>query len=423
MHFFNPVPLMKLVEVVHGLQTDARWPMPSSSCPAWGKTPVHAKSTPGFIVNRIARPFYAGDFGAAPGTGRGAAGARRPPEGRRLPHGALRADGPDRPRHQLRGDELGLRRQLFDKRYVPSLVQAEMVAGGLFGRKSGRGFYAYGEGAAAVPPLPVAVHEAPATARQVTVHGVGPIADHLEPPPSLRWRRRAGARRASWRATGSASRSTTPAWCSPTAAARSSWRTISARPTWRYSTARWCTPSPRQRARLRRGAVRPRGGARRPAPGWQRWASRAAAAGRCARALVVARTLAMLINEAADAVLRGVCDEGGADAAMKLGVNYPAGPFEWLKGWSVDGVAQVIHALDAEYRGERAQPLAASAPGCGAGRPRMRFAGFQLGGHPRRFEPLRGERRGDRPLRHRLRPAVVPHRCAGRRLRRAASAA
>jgi 3-hydroxybutyryl-CoA dehydrogenase len=38
---------------------------------------------------------------------------------------------------------------------------------------------------------------------------------------------------------------------------------------------------------------------------------------------------------------------------MKLGVNYPAGPFEWLKGWSVDGVAKVIHALDAEYRGER----------------------------------------------------------------------
>ena len=38
---------------------------------------------------------------------------------------------------------------------------------------------------------------------------------------------------------------------------------------------------------------------------------------------------------------------------MKLGVNYPAGPFDWLKGWSVDGVAGVIRALDAEYRGER----------------------------------------------------------------------
>mgnify|MGYP002148916805 CR=1 FL=1 len=69
--------------------------------------------------------------------------------------------------------------------------------------------------------------------------------------------------------------------------------------------------------------------------------------------LVVARTIAMLINEGADAVLQGVCDTAGADAAMKLGVNYPAGPFEWLAHWSVDGVVGVLRALDAEYRGER----------------------------------------------------------------------
>ena len=69
--------------------------------------------------------------------------------------------------------------------------------------------------------------------------------------------------------------------------------------------------------------------------------------------LVVARTLAMLINEAADAVLQGVCDADAADAAMKLGVNYPAGPFEWLGGWSVAGVMEVLAALDRCYRGER----------------------------------------------------------------------
>ncbi|MDT4838739.1 3-hydroxyadipyl-CoA dehydrogenase [compost metagenome] len=69
--------------------------------------------------------------------------------------------------------------------------------------------------------------------------------------------------------------------------------------------------------------------------------------------LVVARTIAMLINEAADAVLQGVCTPEGADAAMKLGVNYPAGPFEWLARWSVSGVTQVLEALDAHYRGER----------------------------------------------------------------------
>jgi 3-hydroxybutyryl-CoA dehydrogenase len=52
-------------------------------------------------------------------------------------------------------------------------------------------------------------------------------------------------------------------------------------------------------------------------------------------------------------VLQGVCSEGGADAAMKLGVNYPAGPFEWLAGWSAQEIVALLDVLDAHYRGER----------------------------------------------------------------------
>jgi 3-hydroxybutyryl-CoA dehydrogenase len=60
MHFFNPVPLMKLVEVVSGLQTSPAVAQAIFDVSkAWGKVPVHARSTPGFIVNRIARPYYA----------------------------------------------------------------------------------------------------------------------------------------------------------------------------------------------------------------------------------------------------------------------------------------------------------------------------------------------------------------------------
>ena len=69
--------------------------------------------------------------------------------------------------------------------------------------------------------------------------------------------------------------------------------------------------------------------------------------------LVVARTLAMLVNEAADAVQYGVCTTDGANAAMKLGVNYPAGPFDWLARMGCTRVIAVLHALDACYRGER----------------------------------------------------------------------
>jgi 3-hydroxybutyryl-CoA dehydrogenase len=75
--------------------------------------------------------------------------------------------------------------------------------------------------------------------------------------------------------------------------------------------------------------------------------------------LVVARTLAMLVNEAADALNQGVCTRAGADAAMKLGVNYPQGPFEWLAAWDADeargaaAIAALLDALDAQHRGER----------------------------------------------------------------------
>jgi 3-hydroxybutyryl-CoA dehydrogenase len=69
--------------------------------------------------------------------------------------------------------------------------------------------------------------------------------------------------------------------------------------------------------------------------------------------LIVTRTLAMLINEAADAITQGVCSPDAADAAMKLGVNYAQGPFEWLEAWSVPEVVCVLEALDAYYRGER----------------------------------------------------------------------
>ena len=61
----------------------------------------------------------------------------------------------------------------------------------------------------------------------------------------------------------------------------------------------------------------------------------------------------MLINEAMDAVQQGVCSAEGADAAMKLGVNYPAGPFEWLANWDAHAVMNILNALDHAYRGER----------------------------------------------------------------------
>ena len=69
--------------------------------------------------------------------------------------------------------------------------------------------------------------------------------------------------------------------------------------------------------------------------------------------LLIARTIAMLINEGADAVHQGVCDAESADLAMKLGTNYPAGPFEWLQQVGVDYTVTLLDNLFAAYRSER----------------------------------------------------------------------
>ncbi len=351
MHFFNPVPLMKLVEVVSGLQTDcAVAEAIFDLSKAWGKTPVHATSTPGFIVNRIARPYYAETLALLQER------AATP----QVLDACLKAAGFRMGPCELM-DLIGhdtnfavtnsvYAANFYDKRYVPSGVQAEMVAGGLLGRKSGRGFYAYPAGA---PTLPVAVHEAPATAREVTVHGDGPTADHLEQ---------------------AATTALAPQGWGPARDRTSPWQGLS------IDGARLVLTDGRRAGEVAQMlgiddvAVFDRPLQHPPAPGTAlafavapgatpAWVAQAtawlAALGFSplrvadAPALVVARTVAMLINEAADAVQQGVCSPPGADAAMKLGLNYPAGPFEWLAGWSAPGVMAVLRALDAEYRGER----------------------------------------------------------------------
>jgi 3-hydroxybutyryl-CoA dehydrogenase len=354
MHFFNPVPLMKLVEVVSGLATEPAVADAIHMLAAdWGKNPVHAKSTPGFIVNRIARPFYAETLALLQEQ------AATPAVLDACVRGAGFRMGPCELMDLIGHDtnfavtQSVYEANFFDKRYQPSLVQREMVDGGLLGRKSGRGFYRYPEGggktedgAVETTPLPVV---------PLVLHGSGRIADLLASrlaASGLGFTREAGdagvetslrigdgrlmltdgrcaAERADvlgvrdlalfdWPVGPAAAGSVTPvvalAW------------TLAPQASAEFAT---------QAAELLR------------ALGWlpQRLAD--------VPGLVVARTIAMLVNEASDAVEQGVCDAGGADAAMTLGVNYPAGPFAWLALWGESAVVPLLDALDAFYRGER----------------------------------------------------------------------
>ncbi len=359
MHFFNPVPLMKLVEVVSGLHTqpDVAAAIFDLS-KTWGKVPVHAKSTPGFIVNRIARPYYAETLALL------LEQAATP----QVLDACLKAAGFRMGPCELM-DLIGhdtnfavtnsvYEANFFDKRYMPSLVQREMVDGGLLGRKSGRGFYAYPE---AIATLPVPVFDAPNTAAEITVHGSGAIADALYQATTKAlagqgWgpaRESASGSASDWtglqidgaRLVMSDGRS---AQQLATAMARADIAVFD-RPVL------WPAPGQASRAQALAFALNPGASAA--------WQSQAAtwlhALGFTplpladTPGLVVARTIAMLINEAADAVLQGVCTTAGADAAMKLGVNYPQGPFEWLQSWGAGGVVKLLDTLDAHYRGER----------------------------------------------------------------------
>ena len=151
MHFFNPVPLMRLVEVVSGLATE---PAVADAihllAQDWGKTAVHTKSTPGFIVNRIARPFYAETLALLQEQ------AATPAVLDACVRAAGFRMGPCELMDLIGHDtnffvtQSVYEANFYDKRFQPSLIQREMVDGGLLGRKSGRGFYRYPEGAAKV---------------------------------------------------------------------------------------------------------------------------------------------------------------------------------------------------------------------------------------------------------------------------------
>ena len=240
LHFFNPPPLMRLVEVISGSATDGTvLEAAGELMHAWGKTPVRCTSTPGFIVNRVARPFY----GEA---------QRMVEEGLADPATidlTLRDAGFRMGPFELTdliGQDVNLavgesvwHQTGEDPRYAPTDWQRGLVRERRLGRKTGQGVFTYDDdGSDAEPDEDLA-------GRLVG----GPV--HADP---------------------------------------------------------------------------------------------------------VARTLAMLVNEGVDLVHRGEATAEDVDTAMRLGTNYPKGPFGWLEELGADRVRQTLADLDARYPGGRYRP-------------------------------------------------------------------
>ena len=243
LHFFNPPPLMRLVEVVHGRASGAdELERATALMRAWGKTPVRCTSTPGFIVNRVARPFYGEaqrmvEAGVADPATLDLALKRH--AGFRM--GPLELT-------DLIGQDVNLavgtsvwEQTGRDPRYAPTDYQRRLVAEGRLGRKSGRGVFRYDESGHALDATPDEV--------VATELAEGPV-----------------------------------------------------------------TTNP------------------------------------------VARTLAMLVNEAVDLVARGEATAEDVDTAMQLGTNYPKGPIAWGRELGFDVVATQLAELDAAFPGGRYRP-------------------------------------------------------------------
>ncbi|MEY8758800.1 3-hydroxyacyl-CoA dehydrogenase NAD-binding domain-containing protein [Chryseobacterium tongliaoense] len=148
-HFFNPAPLMPLVEVIPSLLTEKSLAQKMYDLmKEWGKVPVIAKDIPGFIVNRIARPYYG-------------EGLRIVEENIATPEQvdeAMRTIGNFKMGPFELMDLIGVdvnfavtttvyKDYFYDPKYKPSLLQQRMSEAKLHGRKTGKGFYDYSEGA------------------------------------------------------------------------------------------------------------------------------------------------------------------------------------------------------------------------------------------------------------------------------------
>jgi 3-hydroxybutyryl-CoA dehydrogenase len=169
-HFFNPAPIMPLVEIISGTQTDDEAAaVAAETVTAWGKSPVRCMSAPGSIVNRVARPFYgealrlaaegAADYATidAVMTGSG--------KFRMGPFTLMDLIGLD---VNLAVSKSVFAQSFHEARFAPHVLQQSLVDAGWLGRKSGEGFYRYGDDAHKPEPAVLPPQSAPV---DVEAHG------------------------------------------------------------------------------------------------------------------------------------------------------------------------------------------------------------------------------------------------------------
>ena len=347
LHFFNPVPLMKVVEVIAGLKTDpALCDALARAVRQWGHQPVQAQDTPGFIVNHAGRGYNTealrivgegiADFATIDRILRDQAGFRLGPfelmdlTALDVSHPVMEA----------------IYRQYYDEpRYRPSVITAQRLAGGVVGKKAGQGFYRYDNGRAQVPPEP-------------------PVPDVAVLPPV--WVSPQATRRAALcallhtlgaeletHATPSAQALivVAPLGLDVSAAAVAehldATRTVGIDLLIDDSATqrRVLATNPATRADMRAAAhaLFARDG-------------KAVSVVRDSGGFVTQRVLATIVNIAADICQQRICTPQDLETAVTLGLGYPQGPLALGECWGAERVLQVLENLQTVYGDPRYRP-------------------------------------------------------------------
>ncbi|MFA7431204.1 MAG: 3-hydroxyacyl-CoA dehydrogenase PaaH [Rhodospirillaceae bacterium] len=347
MHFFNPAPLMALVEVISGVATAPTVAETVyATAKAWGKVPVHAASTPGFIVNRVARPYYAEALRV---TQEGAADPATI-DAVLTECGGFRMGPFDL--MDLIGHDVNyaVTNSVFDayykdKRFLPSLVQKDLVDAGWLGRKSGRGFYDYAEGAAKPAPATAVPAFAPAS---VEVHGETPLDGRITTSGMTVSRADEGEYEDGVIVVDGVVLVPSDGRMATEIAAEEMLTDVVVYDlALDYGTAKRIAIAAADQASP--NAVQ-------AATGFFQALGFAVSVIDDVPGLIVTRTVAMLANEAADAVYQRVATAGDVDLAMTKGVNYPRGPLAWAEDVGLDRVLDILENLFDTIKEDRFRP-------------------------------------------------------------------
>ncbi|MFH7337285.1 3-hydroxyacyl-CoA dehydrogenase [Streptomyces sp. KHY 26] len=333
LHFFNPAPLLPLVEVVSGFATDVTSATRAyETARAWGKTPVACADTPGFIVNRIARPFYAEAFAVYEAQGADPAtidAVLRECGGFRM--GAFELT-------DLIGQDVNeavthsVWQSFFqDVRFTPSLAQRRLVESGRLGRKTGHGWYDHEEGAERPEPHTADKERPPA---YVVAEGdLGPAAELLAliREAGIQVREENGEEGGHLELPGGGQLVLADGQTS-----------VEFRDVVYFDLAL----DYREATRVALSASQDTAPATlAEAVGLFQALGKDVSVIGDVPGMIVARTVARIIDLAHDAVSKGVATEEDVDTAMRLGVNYPLGPFEWDRRLGDEFAYDVLDAM------------------------------------------------------------------------------